>query len=480
MAVLVVVVLLSITMALCYSVMRSQGTALRIQQNASLRIGARQAALTGLTLALKEMHTSDWAGTGTTLSQSLGNDDGFHVTFTAGDASLAPGDDDYDEYPYRVTLLSTGYAEDPRDSSRSATYQVKAVVRLVPRMLSDHPTDWPTMQQYTVYQSESDPFEIDIPCRLEGPVRIQGRLRIAHHYPNDVDAWWRYLKDLESMRLDGYPDYRPFDGPVDLPYDEQDSDDLAALRWKLDVPTDDVSIQEAGGDWTKPTNLTTYRLYAGGPIYTIPTVGDTLENTTLEPDTLTNPLGIFYCSGTVAIRANVTVHGSLFCKDDLRIEGIDVHFAPVELPALAGSDAPVRLAAVSCRKFVVKPTAGGSLTGLTAVFDEFLIEKSPETVSFAVTGRLITRKLFIKERQPWETLDWEDCFEDFEDQLPVVPYFPVWMHNTQGRDPQPLLVIKPDAAQIVYHWHNWSDPIFVPHPNDDGLRWEIVQWTENP
>jgi hypothetical protein len=422
----------------------------------------------------------DWAGTGTTLSQSLGNDDGFHVTFTAGDASLAPGDDDYGEYPYRVTLLSTGYAEDPQDSSRSATYQVKAVVRLVPRMLSDQPTDWSTMQQYTVYQSKSDHFELDIPCRLEGPARIQGKLKIARHYPNDDDAWWRYLEDLNTMRSGGYPDYRPFGGPVDLPFGIQDWADLHVLWAKLGVAVGDTAIQEAASDWTKPTDLATYQLYVGGPIYTIPASGNTLENVTLEPDPLTNPLGIFYCNGTVAIRANVTVHGSLFCKDDLRIEGTNAHFAPVELPALAGSDAPVRLASVSCRDFIVKPTAGGSLTGLAAVFDDFQIEKSPETVNFTVSGRLITRKFFIKERQPWETLNWGDCHDDFMDQLPVVPYFPVWMHNTQGRDPQPLLVIKPDAAQIAYHWHNWSDPIFVPHPDDDGLRWEIVQWTENP
>ena len=54
----------------------------------------------------------------------------------------------------------------------------------------------------------------------------------------------------------------------------------------------------------------------------------------------------------------------------------------------------------------------------------------------------------------------------------------------QGRDPNPRLTIKPDRTEVRYHWHKPGDPIFVPHDDDAednvGLRWEIVEWTENP
>jgi len=490
-ATLIVLLLISITFALSYSVMRSQGTAIQIEHNANLGTAARQAAVTGLTAALKKMHTADWAGVDSPLTGSLGGYQGYNVTFTAGDPALTAGHPDYADFPYRVTLLSTGFAADPADPQRISTHRVRAVVRLVPRVLADEPSDWATMQQYTVYQSKTDPFEIDIPCRLEGPVRVQGRLKVGRHYPNDFGAWRRYLRDLNYMRLDGLPDYRPFTGPVSLPFSGQDGDDLWALDGYLGATPLDTPVDEAARDWTKPTSLADYQIYDGGPVYKIPAVNSTLQNTTLEPDPLTNPLGLYYCDSSITISDNVTIRGSLFCKNDIAVDGVNVHFEPVELPPLHGSDAPVRLPVATCQNFTVRPTAGGSLTGLLAVFDQFLIEKSPETVKFVVTGRLIARKFFIKERQPWETLNWEAYFAEYKHQLAwwpgVVPYFPVWMID-YGRHPEPLLTVSPDPAPVNYHWKNPYDPIYVPHPDDvtgldpgsPGLRWDVIQWTDNP
>jgi hypothetical protein len=267
---------------------------------------------------------------------------------------------------------------------------------------------------------------------------------------------------------------------------------LAALETALGVTVNNTPVQEAASDWVKPVSLVKYRLYPGGATYTITAVGDALENVTLEPDPAGNPLGIFYREGSVTIRANVRIRGSLFCRDDIKVEGTGVQFESVELPGLSGSATSVRLPVVSCRSFIVGPTGGGSVAGLAAVFDTLQIDKSPETVRFAVTGRLITRKLYIKEREPWETLNWHQYYEEFQIQLaihfpPSVPYFPVWM-KSRGRDPAPLLSVQPDSAPFTYHWSNWYDPIYVPHPDDateldpdhPGLRWELIQWTDNP
>jgi len=483
MATVVVLLLISIALALSYSIMRSQSTALVIHYNADRRFAARQAAVTGMTMALKKMHTSQWAGVDTTLGAPLNEYENYTVTYTPGDPSLTPDDPDYADHPYRVTLLSTGYAVDPADPSRVSTHQVRSVVRLVPRKLEDEPKDWDKMQQYTVYQTKKDKFSIDIPCQLEGRIRVQGKLKIAEHYP-DHEARWRYLGDLNKMRLGGRPDYRPFTTRVDLPYGEQDGEQLLILAFMLGVTAIDTPVREAASDWTQPTSLANYQVYEGGPVYTIPTVGTIIQNVTLEADPLTNPLGIYYCGGALTVADNVTIRGSLFCRDDLRIEGSNVRFEPVELPGLHGSEGPVRLPVVSCHKLVLEPTARGTIAGLVAVFDDFLVEKAPDTQSFTFTGRVITRKLHIKERQPWETIDWDSRYEAFKEQLggllnPGVPYFPVWMAG-QGRDPKPLLLVKPDSTTVTYHWENPQNPVYVPHPDDDGLRWDVLEWTENP
>ena len=480
-ALILVLLIICMALGLSYAAVRSQFTGLKIQQNSDRRISARQAAVTGLTMAIKNMHTAGFNGVDSTLAGSLGADQGFQVTYSTGDPSLGPGHPDYEDFPYRVTLLSTGSAADPDNPASVATYQIRAVVRLAPRELGEEPTDWAKMQAYTVYQSKKDNFEVDIPCRLEGPVRIQGKLKIAPSYLNAGDSRLCYLGDLNVMRLTGYPDYRPLNGAVDLPFSEQDWLQLWVLANKLGVTAVDVPVKEAAADWTKPTSLSSYQIYDGGPTYTIPAVGATLQDTTLEPDPLTNPLGVYYRDGTIEIGDNVTIRGSLFCKDDIKVKGMNVHFQSVELPALHGSEAPVRLPAASCRSFFVEPTAGGGLTGLLAVFDRFEIKKSPETVEFGIAGRVIADTLYIKERQPWDTLGWGDYYGDFLAQLVEggEPYFPVWM-GYQGRDPKPLLTIKPDSGPITYHWHYPGDRIYEPHPDDDGLRWDLVQWTEDP
>ncbi|HUT95194.1 MAG TPA: hypothetical protein VMY37_37420 [Thermoguttaceae bacterium] len=487
--VLIVLLLLSITLGLSYAIVRSQTTALQIQQNAGVQVSARGAALTGLTVALKEMHTSEWCygdGVNTTLSGPIGDHESYRVTYAAGDPSLAADDPDS---RYRVTLLSTGTATDPSDPERTSTHRARAVVRLVPRSVADEPSDWATMQNYTVYQSKVEPFEVDIPCRLEGPVRVQGKLKFAKHYPDDDEAWKRYLRDLNAMRLDGHPDYRPFNGPVTLYYWWQEPKYLEALRDYLAVARIYTDVDEAASDWRLPGPFTEYQIYPGGPVYTIPWLGSTLADS-LEPDPSTNPLGLFYRDGDVTIQDNVTIQGSLFCRHDVSIEGANVHFEPVELPALHASEGSLRMPALTCNQFVAKPTASGGLTGLAAVFDEFLIEKSPSTQEFAFTGRLIAKKLFVKQRHPWEDVKWSDRYKDFKAQLEelgaaAVQYFPVWMAQREY-DPKPLVTFKPDPSPVSYHWKKPYDPIYVPHPDDHPpghpddkfLRWDLVEWTD--
>jgi hypothetical protein len=142
----------------------------------------------------------------------------------------------------------------------------------------------------------------------------------------------------------------------------------------------------------------------------------------------------------------------------------------------------VRLPTVACNNFTLQPTGGAVLNGLLAVFGEFKIARSSETVAFPVTGRVIAQKFTILQRQPWDTLHWDSLYSDFWWQLfrpNPVSYFPVWM-GSQGRSPLPRLTFKADPTAVAYSWYNSYYPIFVPDPNDAGLRWDLWEWTENP
>ena len=79
MAIVMVLGLLAITMAMSYSMMRSQATNAQIQYN-STRVGhARQAALAGLSTGLRKMHQDDWAGVDSQLTGWLSSTESYSV-----------------------------------------------------------------------------------------------------------------------------------------------------------------------------------------------------------------------------------------------------------------------------------------------------------------------------------------------------------------------------------------------------------------
>ena len=107
MTVILVLGLLAITLSLSYAMLRTQTTSARIQSNQKRRMDARQAAITGMQVALRRMHEASWAGVDVPLSGTLGTGVGYRVTFATGDATLTnrPVDrSDYDE------LLAPGVA----------------------------------------------------------------------------------------------------------------------------------------------------------------------------------------------------------------------------------------------------------------------------------------------------------------------------------------------------------------------------------
>lgn len=484
MAVLVVLLLLSLTLGLCYAATRSQYTTSTIQRNADRQAAARQAAVTGTTMALKKMQLSDWSGVGGSLSGSLDAYTTFVTTYTAGDSRLSAADADQ---PYRVTLLTTGYAVDWEHPQSIATYQVKAVVRLIPRALAAEPSDFAAIKGYTVFQTKQQDVQIDVPCRITGPTRLQKKLQVAAHYPNDDDSRTLYLSGLNKMRVNGLADDRPLNGPVYLPLSVQDPKFytwLTSSLYGLGVTAIDTAAQELTTDWSQPsTSPGSYRIYPGGPTYAFQALPTTLQSITLQPDPTTNPLGLFSCDSTLTINSDVTVQGSIFCGGDLRFAGANISVQPVALPPLQGTSKPIRLPATSSQNATVKAGGSGQVTGLMAVFGNFLVEQGSESMAFSLAGQLATAGLSVQQRTEWN-LDWSSYRNLYNTQLLLFPlstskYFPVWMAN-RGRDPTPKLLFAPESQAVTYHWANAYDPIFVAAPSDGGLRWDLLAWIENP
>ena len=185
-SVLLVMALLTMTLALSYAMVRLNFTVERTHTNYQRLGDCRQAAYAGISAALRKMQQSSWSGVGVNLTGNLGSGLSYSVTFVSGDASLVPGSSDYGELPYRVTVTSTGTAADPANPSVSSVHRVEAIVRLIPRKLYDPPTNWSTLQNYTLYQwgaVAGDTLSLDLPVRVEGPIFAQNTVAIAPSYP---------------------------------------------------------------------------------------------------------------------------------------------------------------------------------------------------------------------------------------------------------------------------------------------------------
>ena len=198
--VLVVLALISITLAMSYSIKRSQMTGIQIQSNSDRGNLARQAALAGLSVGLRNMRVSGWPGVGAPLAGAISSTDSYSVSFTAGDSSLTAGSADYSDSPYRVTLLSTGTSVDPAHPTVSSTYKVQAVVRLVPRMLTAAPSNYATMLGYTIYEMSTGTNSINVPCHIDGPVWLQGAVDVYNGYSWGDKPQQQYYSDLNAMR----------------------------------------------------------------------------------------------------------------------------------------------------------------------------------------------------------------------------------------------------------------------------------------
>jgi hypothetical protein len=486
MALLMVLLLLSLTVGLSYAAMRSQTTVSMIQRNSDRRASARQDAITGLSMAMKKMNRSDWTGVGTSLNGSLGSNDTFLVTYTSGDAQLSATDPDQ---PYRVTLLSTGYSADPEQVQSIAIYRVRAVVRFIPRKLSAEPANWLNMLTYTVYQWTAGTFTMMPPSRIEGNVCIQSALDLTSGYQWSGEPRKHYYAGLEQMRAANLGDYKPFNATLAINLIAQNGETKDLLQKSLLLTTVDTPANTIA-DMPFPSTVSTYCLYPGGKQYSVPQLPATLQSVTYQADPVNNPAGLFFHTGPLTVYDDSTINGTLITAANsggqITISGKRIKFNAVSLPALQGDTQPVQLPALIVGDtFRVTQNAGVTINGMVATSLSLQIDADSQAdITMSHVGSLIARNVIFSKRTNWDlwSVWWDNEYNLYKAQKGILngyKYFPQWLQKACGFNLSPQLTIKPSSTPIRYHWHNPQNPIYVPDPNDGGLRWDLLSWTEN-
>ena len=478
-SIVIVLGLLAVGMSLSYAALHTQGSNLRLQRNTELRSAAMEAAHTGLSMAYRQMSQNSWAGVDSVLNRTLTSTSGYSVTFQTGDSYLHEGSPEYARWPYRVTLTSTGYAQDPQVPQSIALYEAQSVVELVPRALSPSPADWQRFQQYTVFQHRDRDFSVHFPGRVAGRVWVQGRVYVSEEYPDRNEVRTLYLEHLNTMRYGGYPDLRPLEGPVHLDYGKQNSTGLSRLGM---LGLSLVSTSNPVNGWQRSAETQEYRLYPGGKAYEVPRLAQTLQNIVLEPDPQTNPLGLFYRnSGTLYLQDNVVVRGTLLAAD-VHLAGRNVKVEPPDVRPVLGETRPVKLPAIVVHNDVqFYQSASATIEGAVSVEDKFEVRDGNNNATLTLRGRLIAGEFYLGGRDSWDvssgTWNVYRLLFGLQSGTSIIPYFPVFMY-AMGFDPQPQIQFLPPATEMIYQWPSVNTPLYVPHANDGGLRWDVIRWGE--
>ncbi len=481
MAVLVVLAFITITVAVSYALVRSQFMAVTIEQNSDAIQRAQDAAWAGASHALRQLHSANWGGTGSSETVRLTSDVQFTIVYRAGDESL-PVDDT--TYPYRVTVNVTGRVVST-DGSPDTTYPIVLVVQLVPRQLSSEPAAWKSMTKRSLTQwNASRTTDIDIPARIEGAVALQGELRLFDHYPSGTKPPVTYANDLKRLAHDKRADYRPFNGPAWVGPATRASTGYTYLRDIMGVPTYNLSATDTPA--FLETNVpTTYRLYPGGPEYAIPALPATLDNVILQADPRTNPLGIYRLAGATEFGSDVSIEGVILSSGyRLRFRGTGITVKATELPELADNRQIYSLPAIATAGEIdIASGSSATFQGFVLAQSRFRIESDTGPTVFSLVGSLATAELRIEKDSQWPTASswWQSALLKFSmttvDGIGGKRYFPEFVYEKYGLDPRPQILIKLPSGTNRYHWQNWNEPVFVPHPDDEGLRWSLIRWS---
>jgi Tfp pilus assembly protein PilX len=510
-ALVLVLALLAITLGFSYALLRSHTTDHELERNQSRKTDARTAAQAGVAVALRKLYDGTWAGADTSFTGDLTADklQGFAVTYATGDSELTSASADWKEYPFRVTILSKGYSIDPSTAASRSEYSIRVVVQLIRRKLNTNQASTPGLDAMSICQVGSDDAEIQHPIRLNDNVYIQGEIEFSKDYPQEYGgtAYLAFFDDIYDMYRDFGWDYRPFSGRLFTPSSRQpiDGDVVRVLDAALRVPRTDVAIVST--PLVPPiSSFSGYRLYDKGKKYSgqaLTVAPDTLDSVpnaeylvsggSYAADPQTNPLGVFTnTQGSVGFGANASFEGMLIAygsgsASDVHIGGTNVSIQAPTLPALSGDATSYRLPAMVADDDVrIYDGTNRTINGWVVCSDEFELDSGVATSTVTVTGGVFCKKLSLQGRSSWvqSQTNWQSAYTAWNSALLKLGqniYFPGWLNNNRpswGIYLTPRLIFSATPSGVTNHVPDFSQPIYVPHTEDGGLRWDVVKWQE--
>ena len=103
-----------------------------------------------------------------------------------------------------------------------------------------------------------------------------------------------------------------------------------------------------------------------------------------------------------------------------------------------------------------------------------------------MTGGVFCKKLSLDGRSSWvqNQTNWQSAYSAWNGTLIKLGqnwYFPGWLNNNRsawGIYLTPRLIFSATPAGVTNHVPDFSQPIYVPHSEDGGLRWDVVKWQE--
>ena len=299
----------------------------------------------------------------------------------------------------------------------------------------------------------------------------------------------RLLRDFEAMRVAGLGDFRPFSGPINAPRLLTSAHERQLIESDSNITFNDVPVGSGTSPVPHPGNVTSYRLYPGGQAYSPTQLGSSLDNASFAPDPKANPLGLVTRQSQLVVNDNVTIQGTVLVHDSgssgrIELRGQGIHIAPLSLPLLYGDSTVYQLPSLMARDDIeVYDGSSSSLSGLIMAWDDLQCFQGQQSTAMSVTGQVVVGELEIEGRDEWDTSSawWDSHHKEFLAQLgssSAVSFFPVWLKTNHGLDYEPRLTIQPDPTGVRYHWHDWSQPLFAAHPDDGGLRWDLLDWQD--
>ena len=337
---------------------------------------------------------------------------------------------------------------------------------------------------YTWYQSQNDTFQFQVPLHVHGKVRVQGQVNLGGDYQWSNDAANRYLDDLDLMRQAGPPGQPPVHGPLEISTSQNNGNTQNWLTGTLGVSLISNSATGMSSQWVHPGAVRTYRLYTGGPLYSVPAAPATVTGN-LQADPIANPLGLFYQSNDTTLGSNASILGTLIGNGDLTISGSNVTIAPVDLLPLVGTTNKVRLPSVLIGDdFLVTSNGEATINGLAVAFDKFNLQMRSQTKVLTMHGNLVARRFYCEGRTEFNMSSswWSLVYTGFNLQntgllSSRIFYFPQYC-AIFGLQVAPNVNFAPPDNPVTYVWPTDGVTFYTANPSDGGLRWELVSWQD--